>query len=74
MNFNINRVKIFVTVPINTVEDIRKAVCEAGVRIIGEYSYCILSTRVTGTFIPNENANSYIGELNKLEIEAHKID
>ena len=65
MNFNVNRVKIFVTVPIDNVENVRKAVCEAGAGIIGEYSYCTSSTRVTGTFIPSENANPYIGEFNK---------
>ena len=45
MTFNINRVKIFVTIPINSVEKVRKAVCDAGAGIIGEYSYCTSSTR-----------------------------
>ena len=75
MNFNVNRVKIFVTVPIDNVEEVRKAVCEAGAGIIGEYSYCTASTRVIGTFIPNENANPYIGELNKLEyVDEEKLE
>ena len=75
MNFNVNRVKIFVTVPIDNVEEVRKAVCEAGAGIIGEYSYCTSSTRVTGTFIPSENANPYIGELNKLEyVDEEKLE
>lgn len=75
MNFNVNRVKIFVTVPIDNVEEVRKAVCEAGAGIIGEYSYCTVSTRVIGTFIPNENANPYIGELNKLEyVDEEKLE
>lgn len=75
MNFNVNRVKIFVTVPIDNVENVRKAVCEAGAGIIGEYSYCTSSTRVTGTFIPSENANPYIGELNKLEyVDEEKLE
>ena len=75
MNFNVNRVKIFVTVPIDNVENVRKAVCEAGAGIIGEYSYCTSSTRVTGTFIPSENAKPYIGELNKLEyVDEEKLE
>ena len=75
MNFNVNRVKIFVTVPIDNVENVRKAVCEAGAGIIGEYSYCTSSTRVSGTFIPSENANPYIGELNKLEyVDEEKLE
>ena len=75
MNFNVNRVQIFVTVPVDNVENVRKAVCEAGAGIIGEYSYCTSSTRVTGTFIPSENANPYIGELNKLEyVDEEKLE
>lgn len=75
INFNVNRVQIFVTVPIDNVENVRKAVCEAGAGIIGEYSYCTSSTRVTGTFIPSENANPYIGELNKLEyVDEEKLE
>lgn len=75
MTFNINRVKIFVTIPINSVEKVREAVCNAGAGIIGEYSYCTSSTRVTGTFIPSENANPYIGELNKLEyVDEEKLE
>ena len=75
INFNVNRVQIFVTVPIDNVENVRKAVCEAGAGIIGEYSYCTSSTRVSGTFIPSENANPYIGELNKLEyVDEEKLE
>ena len=75
MNFNVNRVKIFVTVPIDNVENVRKAVCEAGAGIIGEYSYCTSSTRVIGTFIPSKNANPYIGKLNKLEyVDEEKLE
>ena len=75
INFNVNRVQIFVTVPVDNVENVRKAVCEAGAGIIGEYSYCTSSTRVSGTFIPSENANPYIGELNKLEyVDEEKLE
>ena len=75
MTFNINRVKIFVTIPINSVEKVREAVCNAGAGIIGEYSYCTSLTKVTGTFIPSENANPYIGELNKLEyVDEEKLE
>lgn len=37
MNFNVNRVKIFITVPVENVNQVREAVCNAGAGIIGEY-------------------------------------
>ena len=67
MNFDVERVKIFVTIPIENVDSVRNAVCEAGAGIIGNYSYCTLSTRSIGTFKPNEKANPYIGKKNNLE-------
>ena len=37
--------------------------------------YCSSSTKCVGTFIPNENANPYIGENNKLEyVEEEKLE
>lgn len=75
MNIDIKRVKIFVTIPLENVEEVRNAVCEAGAGIIGEYSYCSTSTKSVGTFIPNENANPHIGERNKLEfVEEEKLE
>ena len=75
MDFNINRVKIIVTVPIENVEDVRNAMCEAGAGIIGNYNYCSMSTKCIGTFKPNEKANPYIGENNKLEyVEEEKLE
>lgn len=75
MNININKVKIFVTIPPENVEEIRKAVCEAGAGIIGDYTYCTSSTKSTGTFMPNDKANPYIGENNKLEfVEEEKLE
>ena len=75
MNFNINRVKIFVTIPLDSVEKVREVVCNAGAGIIGEYTYCTSSTKSIGTFIPSENANPHIGERNKLEfVEEEKLE
>ena len=75
MTFNVNRVKIFVTVPVENVNEVRKAVCNAGAGIIGEYTFCTSSTKSMGTFIPSENANPHIGERNKLEfVEEEKLE
>ena len=75
MNFNVNRIKIFVTVPSEYVDKVRNAVCEAGAGIIGNYTYCTSSTKSTGSFMPNDNANPYIGNNNKLEfVEEEKLE
>jgi len=75
MNININRVKIIVTIPVENVDQVRNAVCEAGAGIIGNYTYCSMSTKCIGTFMPNDDANPYIGENNKLEyVEEEKLE
>lgn len=75
MTFNINRVKIFITIPIDSVEKVRKVVCNAGAGIIGKYSLCTSSTKSIGIFIPNESANPYIGKQVKLEfVEEEKLE
>ena len=75
MNFNVNRVKIIVTIPIENVEEVRNAICEAGAGILGNYTYCTMNTKCIGTFKPNDEANPYIGENNKLEfVEEEKLE
>ena len=75
MNFNVSRVKISVTIPIKSVNLVRKAMCEAGAGIIGKYTYCSTSTQCIGSFKPNDGANPYIGENNKLEfVQEEKLE
>lgn len=75
MNINVNKVKIFVTIPLENVNDVRNAVCEAGAGIIGDYTYCTSSIKSIGTFMPNDNANPYIGKKNNLEfVEEEKLE
>ena len=75
MNFNVKKVKIFVTVPKDNLEEVRTAMCNAGAGIIGNYTFCSTSTKSVGTFIPNDIANPYIGEQNKLEVvEEEKLE
>lgn len=75
MNIEVNKVKIFVTVPLNNTDAVRDAVCRAGAGVIGNYNYCTTSVKSIGTFIPNDNANPYIGESNKLEVvEEDKLE
>ena len=68
MNFNIKKVKIFVTIPKENLDEVRKAMCKEGAGIIGNYTFCTTVTNTIGTFIPNDNASPYIGEKNKLEV------
>lgn len=68
MNINVKKVKIITTVPSEYAEKVRNAICEEGAGVIGNYTYCTMSTKCIGTFIPSNDANPYIGERNKLEI------
>lgn len=75
MNIEINKVKIIVTVPAENTQEVRKALCNAGAGIIGEYSYCTTCVKSLGTFIPNANAKPYIGNNNELAIvEEDKLE
>lgn len=60
--------KIVVFVPASHAEEIRQVLGNAGAGFIGNYSHCSFSTSGTGTFIPGENTNPYIGEKDKIEI------
>ena len=75
MNININKVKIIVTIPLDNVEEVRNAICEAGAGIIGNYTHCSMTTKCIGTFKPNNNAKPYIGKKNKLEfVDEEKLE
>ena len=75
MNIDIKKVKIIVTVPNENLEKLREAICSEGAGVIGNYSYCTMSTKCIGTFLPGNNANPYIGEKNKLEfVEEEKLE
>ncbi len=75
MNIDVKKVKIIVTAPVENINEIRNAICDEGAGIIGEYTYCTISTKCIGTFIPSDNANPYIGENNKLEfVQEEKLE
>ncbi len=48
--------------PVENLDDVRNAICEAGAGIIGNYTDCSIATKVIGTFKPIEGSNPYIGE------------
>ena len=75
MNFDIKNVKIAVFIPEEKVSELRDAVCNAGAGVLGNYTYCTSSTKVVGTYIPNENAKPYEGTANTLEfVEELKLE
>lgn len=75
MKVDIKRVKISVTVPDSDIATIRGVMCEAGAGVIGDYDFCSNSCKVIGTFRPNEKANPYIGEKDKLEyVDEEKLE
>ena len=75
MKLNVNRVKISVTIPIENVDLVRQVMCESGAGIIGNYTYCSTSTKCIGSFKPDNDANPYIGENNKLEfVQEEKLE
>lgn len=57
--------KLFTFVPIESAEEVRKAVFEAGGGNIGKYSQCSFNMDGTGTFMAKEGADPYIGEIGK---------
>ena len=75
MNINISKVKIFVAIPIESVENVRKEIFKTKAEVIGNYTCCTSSVKCVGTFKPNENSNPYIGKKNKIEyVDEEKLE
>ena len=75
MKFDIKKVKICVPIPIDNVEEVRNAIFQTGAGNIGNYTHCSENIKCIGTFKPNDKANPYIGEKNKIEyVEEEKLE
>ncbi|HWR43887.1 Nif3-like dinuclear metal center hexameric protein [Sporomusa sp.] len=59
--------KLVIFVPSTHVEQVRKAITEAGAGHIGNYSHCTFLTHGTGTFLPLTESKPFIGEPGRLE-------
>ena len=70
MNINVKKVKIVVTIPEENTSEVRDAMCKAGAGTLPDsnYTYCSNTVKSFGTFIPNSNANPYIGKPNQMEV------
>lgn len=59
--------KLVVFVPRGHEDAVRDALARAGAGHIGNYSHCTFQTEGTGTFLPLEGSNPYLGQQGKLE-------
>ncbi len=62
-----NLLKLVVFVPAGYEENLRDGIASAGAGWIGSYSHCTFQSAGTGTFLPLENTEPFIGERGKLE-------
>ncbi|MBY0245005.1 MAG: Nif3-like dinuclear metal center hexameric protein [Sphingobacteriaceae bacterium] len=61
--------KLITFCPTQQADEVRKSLFEAGAGNISNYSECSFNTLGIGTFKANENANPWVGEINKLQQE-----
>lgn len=61
------KVKIWLSVPKTHTEQVRIAIGDAGIGVIGNYSHCSFVTEGKGYFKPNAQANPTIGENNQMQ-------
>lgn len=67
--------KFITYVPEKNLEEVRKAICDAGAGVIGNYSHCSFSWNGEGTFLGNESTNPKIGSKNKIEkVEEKRLE
>lgn len=59
--------KVVVYVPLGYEEIVRQAMCKAGAGCIGNYSGCTFQAKGTGTFLPGEGTNPFLGEAGRME-------
>lgn len=67
--------KLVTFVPHAQEQQVRQALGNVGAGWIGNYSHCTFRLEGTGTFLPQENTNPFIGEQGKLEeVEEVRIE
>jgi structural hemagglutinin/hemolysin toxin protein RtxA len=67
--------KICFYVPPTHIEPVKNALFNAGAGKIGNYSCCSWQTLGEGQFMPLENSEAFIGEINQLEtVSEYKIE
>jgi len=61
--------KLVTFIPVSHAEKVRNAVFTAGAGKIGNYDSCGFNLEGLGSFRPLENANPFVGEMNKIHFE-----
>ena len=70
-----NLYKLAIYTPTTHIEKMGQALGDAGAGHIGNYSHCTFRTEGTGTFMPLEGTNPYIGNQGELEyVNEYKIE
>ena len=59
--------KLVVFVPEGHEDEVAAALSGAGAGVIGDYTRCTFRTSGTGTFLPDEGSNPYLGEKGRLQ-------
>lgn len=59
--------KLVVFVPESHVDEVAQALDSAGAGVIGDYRQCTFRTPGTGTFLPGDSSDPYLGERGRLE-------
>lgn len=60
--------KLSVFVPVSHLEQVRRAVCDAGAGVIGDYDQCAFFVEGTGTFRGSAGTRPFLGKPGALEI------
>lgn len=63
----LEQVKLVTFVPVDSLEDVRRAICQAGAGHIGDYSECTYTLAGTGTFRGGAGTNPTLGTAGEFE-------
>ena len=75
ISMSTSSVKIVTHIPVGSVDEVLKAMGDAGAGKIGNYSHCSFSSRGIGRSLPLEGANPTIGTVGNLEeIEEERVE
>lgn len=68
-------VKIVTFVPVESADDIRRALGQAGAGVIGKYTFCSYSAIGVGRFLPGDGTHPHIGSVGELEaVQEERIE
>lgn len=67
--------KLAVYVPVDSVNEVRKAINKAGAGFTGKYSDCSFRSRGIGTFMPRQGTRPYIGTTGEIEeVDEYRLE